>query len=249
MVSATGTGVSILMATYNGASYIAEQLDSILAQAAAGDEIIIVDDGSSDGTLEILGAYSSRFPAIQVLQNSRNIGVKATFEKLLGLATGEIIFLSDQDDIWVEGRRASMIATLRQDGCVAVLANALVLTEKGIGKLFFASGDDPDVGSLWRNFASNRFIGCCMAVRREVLAVILPFPPTISMHDWWIGTCAMAVGRVRYLPEPSLLYRRHSSNQSSSTRRPWRVVMRDRRGNLLALAALLRRHMRLRHPG
>jgi glycosyltransferase involved in cell wall biosynthesis len=246
---ATGTGVSILMATYNGVSYIAEQLDSIVAQAAADDEIIIVDDGSSDGTLQILGAYASRFPTIRVSPNPRNIGVKATFERLLGLATRDIIFLSDQDDIWIEGRKASMVETLRQDGCVAVLANALILTEEGVGKPFFAPGDDPEVESVWRNFAKNGFIGCCMALRREVLAVALPFPPTISMHDWWIGTCAMTVGQVRYLPAPSLLYRRHSFNQSSSTRRRWRVVMRDRRGNLLALAALLRRHMRFRRPG
>ena len=112
-MSVREAGASILVATYNGAGYITEQLDSILAQAAADDEIIIVDDGSSDETLKILSEYSGKYPSIQVFRNSRNVGVKATFERLLGLATKGIIFLSDQDDIWVEGRRMRMVEALR----------------------------------------------------------------------------------------------------------------------------------------
>lgn len=235
------SGVSILVATYNGAAYVDEQLRSILAQASPTDEIIVVDDGSSDGTLDILERYARRYPALAVYRNPENRGVRGTFERLLGLATREIIFLSDQDDIWVEGRKDWMVRELRRDGCVAVLTNATILTDGGPGGTFFADGHAPDVNSLWRNFVSNRFIGCCMAVRRDVLALALPFPRTISMHDWWIGSCAMTMGKVRYLPAPSLLYRRHGANQSPSTRRGWRVVARDRRGNLLALATLLRR--------
>jgi glycosyltransferase involved in cell wall biosynthesis len=239
-------GVSILMPTYNGARYLAEQLDSIVAQAAPEDEVIVLDDGSSDATCEIVAGYAERFPFVTALRNERNLGVRGTVEKLLGLATRDVVFLSDQDDIWVEGRKTAMVEALRRDGSTAVLANALVMTERGIERPFFAAPPGPDVRSVLRNYAKNSFIGCCMAFRRDLLAVALPFPPTISMHDWWIGTCAMATGRVTFLPEPSLLYRRHATNQSSSARRPWRVVLKDRRGNLLALAALPARLLRWR---
>lgn len=237
-------GVSILMATYNGAAYINEQLRSILAQAAPEDEVIVVDDCSTDETPAILARYVEHFPNVQIVQSPRNAGVRATFETLLGLARRDVILLSDQDDIWMEGRKARMVKALESEGCVAVLANALILTEQGIGRPFFPS--KPNVGSVTSNFTHNNFIGCCMAFRREVLEIALPFPPAISMHDWWLGTCAMAIGKVRYLDTPSLLYRRHGANQSSATRRRWSVVLRDRRGNLLALMALARRLARWR---
>ncbi len=241
-------GASILIATYNGAKYLADQIESIMAEVVPDDEIIIIDDASSDGTLEILLHYSARFPIVTVIRNDKNIGVTKTFERLLGLSTRNIVFLSDQDDVWIAGRRARMIAALEPEGCVAVLTNSLIMTEQGIGASFFREGARPDVGSIARNFTRNNFIGCCMAFQREVLATALPFPRTISMHDWWIGSCAMAIGKVCYLDAPSLLYRRHGSNQSPSTRRSLRVVLGDRYGNLQALGSLLVRVIRLRWP-
>lgn len=239
-------GVSILIATYNGAKYLAEQMDSILAEVALDDEIVVVDDASSDETFEILLRYAARSPVVTVIRNDKNVGVKKTFERLLGLSTRDIVFLSDQDDVWIAGRRARMIAALEPEGCVAVLTNSLIMTEQGIGRSFFREGVRPNVGSVARNFTRNNFIGCCMAFRREVLAAALPFPATISMHDWWIGSCAIAIGKVCYLEEPSLLYRRHGSNQSPNTRRSLRVVLGDRYGNLRALGSLLARVISLR---
>lgn len=244
--STAQNGVSILIATYNGATYLAEQMDSILAEVALNDEIFVVDDASSDETFEILLRYAARFPAVTVIRNDRNVGVKKTFERLLDLSTKDIVFLSDQDDVWISGRRARMIEAVESEGCVAVLTNSLIVTEQGVGRSFFREGYRPDVGSVARNFTHNNFIGCCMAFRREVLAVALPFPATISMHDWWIGSCAIAIGKVSYLEAPSLLYRRHGSNQSPSTRRSLRVVLGDRYGNLRALGSLLTRVISLR---
>lgn len=237
-------GVSILVATYNGATYLDEQLRSILEQVTTDDEVIVIDDCSSDDSVAIVARYIDSHANLRLVENDRNVGVKATIEALLRAATREIIFLSDQDDIWVEGRKNRMVETLRHDGCVAVLANALVMTERGVERPFFPVS--PDVRSIFGNFVQNNFIGCCMALRREVLTLALPFPPGISMHDWWLGTAAMALGDVRFLPEPSLLYRRHGSNQSAGRRRAWQVVAKDRGGNLLALAVLVRRLVHLR---
>jgi glycosyltransferase involved in cell wall biosynthesis len=242
----TRQGVSILIATYNGAAYIDEQLKSIVMQASSNDEIVIMDDSSSDNSVAIIAHYASNHPNIRLVRNERNVGVRATFERLLGAATKNIVILSDQDDIWIDGRRDRMVESLRHDGCVAVLANALVLTERGVERTFFSEAQPPNVTSLTQNFVRNNFIGCCMAFRREVLNLALPFPRSISMHDWWLGSCAIALGNVRYIAVPLLLYRRHSNNQSASRRRSWRVVAKDRGGNLRALGALLARTARLR---
>ena len=238
--------VSILVATYDGAAYLDDQLRSIVAQASPDDEIIVMDDCSSDDSRAIVARYERDHPNLRLVANRHNIGVRATFERLLGIATRDAVILSDQDDIWIDGRRDKMIEALSRDGCVAVLANALVLTEDGAERTFFTEEQWPNVHSIAQNYFRNNFIGCCMAVRREVLKLALPFPATISMHDWWLGSCAIALGEVRYLAAPSLLYRRHTSNQSAGTRRLWRIVAKDRAGNLLALAALLRRVLGLR---
>lgn len=233
------SGVSIILATYNGAAYLDEQLRSILGQVTADDEVIVMDDCSSDESRTIVARYVETNPNLRLIENSRNKGVKATFEALLAAAMHDVIFLSDQDDIWLEGRKDRMVEALQRGGCVAVLANALVMTERGVERPFFPV--PPNVGSIVGNFVRNNFIGCCMAIRRETLELALPFPRRISMHDWWLGTVAMAVGEVRYVAEPSLLYRRHGSNQSAGTRRAWKAVARDRIGNLLALLVLWRR--------
>lgn len=238
--------VSILVATYNGAVYLDDQLRSIVAQASPDDEIVVMDDCSSDDSRAIVARYERDHPNLRLVANDHNIGVRATFERLVSIANREAIILSDQDDIWIDGRRDQMIEELRRDGCVAVLTNALVLTEHGAERTFFTEKQLPNVHSIAQNYLQNNFIGCAMAIRREVLELALPFPATISMHDWWLGSCAIAWGEVRYLEAPSLLYRRHTNNQSAGARRSWHIVAKDRAGNLLALAALLRRVLRLR---
>jgi glycosyltransferase involved in cell wall biosynthesis len=240
--------VSILVAVYNGSAYIDEQLRSVVSQISPGDEVIVMDDCSSDSSPDIVARYEREHPNVRLIRNERNRGVRATFEGLLNAASRDIILLSDQDDIWIDGRKDRMVAALQQDGCVAVLANALVLTTRGVERTFFPEAHQPNVASITQNYIRNNFIGCCMAFRREVLRLALPFPARISMHDWWIGSCAITLGEVRYVAEPSLLYRRHSSNQSAGTRRSWRAVAKDRGGNLLALAALFLRAVRLRRP-
>lgn len=234
---------------YNGSRFIVEQLESILAEVSIEDEIIILDDRSPDDSYAIAKAMESRHPRLQVHRNAHNLGVVKTFEALLARATKNIIFLSDQDDIWVAGRKAEMVAAMNAAGGVAVLANSSIYVEGERVREFFADGYRPDTNSIVGNFLKNNFIGCCMAFRRDILALALPFPGSISMHDWWLGSCAMATGRVAYSDKPALLYRRHSANLSPSTRRKWWPVAKDRIGNLIALARLLKRAMILKLQG
>ena len=92
--------ISVALCTYNGAQFIREQLNSILCQTTNVDEIVICDDGSSDDTLSIINSYCSKTDIIRVYQNQDKLGVSKNFQKAIDLCHGDLIFLSDQDDIW-----------------------------------------------------------------------------------------------------------------------------------------------------
>ena len=114
--------VSVCMATYNGSRYVAEQLSSILAQLGARDEVVVVDDASADATVEIVRGIGD--PRIVVHRNDRNLGYVRSFERAISLSTGDVIVLSDQDDIWIDGRRDRLVAAT---GDAAVVASDLLL--------------------------------------------------------------------------------------------------------------------------
>lgn len=226
--------VSVCMATYNGERFIVHQLTSILEQLDEDDEIVVVDDGSHDSTVALIrGVGDDR---IRVHLSDQNRGYVRAFEHAMTLARNDILFLADQDDEWIPGRVASMTAAL-DDG--AVVASNLVLL-----------GDDaplphPLTRRPWRLKATtgrqsvrNRvrilagvapYFGCAMAVRREAIAWILPFPVFLTeSHDLWIATAANSAGKMRHLDQPTVRRRLHSSNASSSRPRGLRHVLASR---------------------
>src|SRR3954447_2023680 len=103
--------VSVCMATYNGSKYVREQIDSILADLGADDEVVVVDDASRDATASLLEGLAD--PRVRVLRSVQNHGYVKTFERAIGEATGEIIMLSDQDDVWPQGRTETLTAALK----------------------------------------------------------------------------------------------------------------------------------------
>jgi len=204
--------VSVCMATYNGAAYLRVQIDSILSQLRAGDELVVSDDGSTDATLEILRSYGSR---LNIVGTSRIAGVVPNFARALAHASRPLIMLADQDDAWLPGRVAAMTAELTH--CELVVANALVvddnLTPTGV-TLFEQL---PPRTGFWPNLWKNSFVGCCMAFRRSLLQRAMPMPAHTPWHDWLLGLLACLQGDgVRHLQTPMLLYRRHSSNASAT---------------------------------
>lgn len=240
--------VSVCMATYNGAKFLGEQLDSILCELEAQDELIIVDDRSTDGTDEIARKYSSSDPRIRFFPNPRNEGVRRTFARAISIARNEIIFLSDQDDLWRPGKIRSALSFFGEgENVVAVLTNAIVRFEGEVEKekLFFSESYRPRFG-LVSQFVRNDFIGCCMCFRRRILEIALPFPSWISMHDWWLGSVAISYGEVRYDGRPGIIYRRHGNNASPGRRRPIWVIAVSRLKDLVALAVLARRRVTAR---
>jgi len=200
------------MSVYNGREFIADQLDSVRGQLRPGDELIVVDDASTDGSLQSL--RMSDFPNIRVVTNPRNLGVIESFQRGLWLAQRDVVFLCDQDDVWAPGKRDAFMAEFARDPAVCVVvSDAQVIDGDGrqIAPSFMAirgGFSGTILGTLWR----NRYLGCAMAVRRSLLKVALPFPSGVPMHDMWIGVVGRASGRVVYLETPYVRYRRHGTN-------------------------------------
>lgn len=231
--------VSVCLAAYNGSAFITAQIESIVAQLEDGDELIIVNDKSSDATLEIIVAFAGSNAQIRIVNNARNMGVKKTFELSVLNSVNDIIVFCDQDDIWFTDK-LSKIKTAFMDAKVSgYLSNAVVfgpdITDE---RLFFPHGYVPQL-TIFDQLLRNDFIGCCFAFRRSMISHALPFPDFISMHDWWVGVSCLMSGNVLYDPEPLIKYRRHNANVSSMSRRSWRQVAWGRARDSYALLLLL----------
>lgn len=215
------SSISVVMAVFNGQRFLRQQVESVLAELVPGDEFIAIDDGSSDGSLSLLNGIGA--PVLRVLANPENLGVARTFERGLRLATNEYIFLCDQDDVWLPGKRAAFVSSFERDSSVmVVISDAEVIDEQGrvISSSFMATRrgfDGSLMGTLWR----NRYLGCSMALRRCLLEIALPVPRLAPMHDMWIGMLGRIAGNVTYLPSSFLHYRRHSANVTPSRPQSW----------------------------
>lgn len=204
--------ISVCMATYNGDKYIKSQLESILAQLNDNDEVVIVDDVSTDKTsLIVKDIKDSR---IVLLRNNVNQGVIKTFEKAMDNASGEIIFLSDQDDIWLPGKVQKFLEAFQAYPDVTlVLSDAQIIDEIGqITAESFFKIRGKFVDYPLSNFIKSKHHGCTLAFKKEMLKFFLPFPSDTPMHDIWIGIVNGIYGKAFYIDEPLIQHRRHSNN-------------------------------------
>jgi glycosyltransferase involved in cell wall biosynthesis len=205
--------ISVCMASFNGAKYIEDQVASILKQLGSNDELIISDDGSTDGTTEIIRFLDD--PRIQLVKNTKIKGYTGNFENALKLATGEIIFLSDQDDIWHDDKVKSILPLL-EDNDFVITDASVVNEELDILTPSYFQLRKTKFGFL-NSLIRCRYLGCCYAFKRNVLAKSLPFPSDHEMlpHDLWLALVAEFFFRVKYLKTPLIDYRRHDFNVSS----------------------------------
>lgn len=176
--------ISVCMASYNGAIFIKQQAVSILNQLGLEDELIISDDGSKDNTLEILASLNDS--RIKIYHHSAPHGVVSNFENAIKHASGDYIFLSDQDDIWLSNKKEKCLSCLQEYDFIS--HNAFIVDEHGVlsGKDYFSLRRTRY--GYWHNLWKMGYLGCCMAFRRECLKDILPFPKEILWHDMWIAS-------------------------------------------------------------
>lgn len=203
---------SIAMATYNGAKYIEEQLQSFVDQTLRPDELVITDDGSTDATLDIVQEFARGAPFdIRVERNQENLGYAQNFGKAMALCSGEIIFLSDQDDVWLPEKLDRVVREFIARPEIQVIINDARIVE----------GDLRDTGltkfqqieSLGLN-QSNNNTGCCSAFRDEFRKIILPVPDFFVGHDHWLHMLGDFLDVRIVLPEALQIYRRHDANTS-----------------------------------
>jgi len=208
--------VSVCMASYNGERYIEEQIVSILPQLGWHDELIVVDDASSDSTRERILRFED--PRIRLIAQVVNQGVVETFEHAVCSAVGDILFLCDGDDIWAPDKVEKVLCAFGANPRARVVCTGLKLIDENGKALDSRSAVDGAKfsASVVANLARNQFQGSAMAFRSELLAQVLPFPKRrLFLHDAWIGMCnTLTGGDAVYIAEPLLYYRRHSSNVS-----------------------------------
>lgn len=205
------------MATYNGEKYIEEQLNSILPQLSADDEIIISDDGSTDDTKKIIESYKDL--RIKFSINTNGKGPIKNFENAIQKATGEFIFLTDQDDIWHNNKVEKILSTFTSDDALTmVFSNADIIDEDGASKNYnFFKDNKANDNSIIKSFFKNQFLGCTIVFKSELKSKIIPFPSKIPMHDWWIGILNLHYGKVQFLNKNLISYRRHNNNVTSES--------------------------------
>ena len=228
--------VSVALCTYNGARYIGEQVRSICLQTLPPSEIVLSDDASTDGCVELAQAaletcqrerpgLSIRFKAIR---NAKALRVTKNFEQAASACTGDLVALSDQDDVWHPERLARMVAEFEArpdllllhtdarlvDGSLEPLGNTLfhALEVKPFERAWIHGGRAFDV-FLRRNLVT----GATTLFRRSLLEQALPFPKE-WLHDEWLGIVAAAIGRVDVLEQELIDYRQHESNQIGARR-------------------------------
>lgn len=207
--------ISVAMVSYQGAKYIEEQLDSILVTLGPEDEVIISDDGSTDGTREILARYQAQDDRVRWIDGPK-AGVKANVENALRACQGEYIFLADQDDIWMPEKVERVMAEFANGKTNLVVHDAVVTDgacqEVILESFYTLKGSGAGVlKNIWR----NTYIGCCMAFKRELLEEVLPIPGYIEMHDQWIGVINDQLKHgTSFIPDKLIQYRRHGNNAS-----------------------------------
>ncbi|SFI40520.1 glycosyltransferase family 2 protein [Halpernia frigidisoli] len=216
---------SVALCTYNGEKFLEQQIDSILTQTVAVDEIIVCDDGSTDKTSVILNKYQAKFPNLfKIYINEKNLRSVKNFEKAISLCTKEIIFLCDQDDIWVENKVEIITEYFNKHSEI----NALATNGFGIDD----NNNLLDVYSLWDiphffkekkieinyykiiAFAGNIATGASMAFRSKILNEIMPFPVIKGFHhDAWIAMKSSMENTFQFLPDKLFKYRIHDNQQ------------------------------------
>ena len=207
---------SVAMAYYNGAKYIDEPISSILANMEDADALIISVDDASDGSETILQNWAKNDPRIRIIKGPGK-GVVKNFENAIKHCRGDIIFLSDQDDVWEKNKMTEIEHVFEDPKVMAVVHDAQIVDEKlsSLNQTTFEWRDSK--AGFWKNMKKNSYIGCCMAVRRSALKRILPIPDNIWIHDQWIGLLAEQLGKVVFIEEPLIYYRRHGGNVTELT--------------------------------
>ena len=215
-------GLTVVLATYNGACWLPDLLDSLARQTLAPVRLSILDDASTDGTWELI--CDAAVPWAQKVADRQevNAGAIRTFERLLSMVDTEYFALCDQDDVWLPEKLEKSVALLKSSGADLVYTDLIVVDHalRELDPSFWRfSNIVPVVGrAMIPLILKNSITGCTIVGRTSLLTKALPFPTSVPMHDWWLGLAAAYGNGVAFLREATVLYRQHENNQVGAAR-------------------------------
>ncbi len=218
--------ISLAMCTYNGAAFLPAQLETIVAQSRKPDEIVICDDGSTDQTRTLLEKFAKESPvSVSLKFNQQNLGSIKNFEQAVRSCTGDIIVLSDQDDVWRTDKLKKIVEAFQSEPAVGLVFSDAEIVDENLEplnrRMWDEVGFDADKRKLVRLGRALEVLitgwtvtGATMAFRSNFVKLSLPIPEGIAMiHDGWIALTIAAVAGVVPIEEPLIKYRQHARQQ------------------------------------
>lgn len=220
----------ILLSTYNGEKYLRQQIESIIAQDYTDWRLLIRDDGSKDGTLDIINGYCQQYPGkIELLQDGKgNVGCTKSFEALMYASDAPYLMFCDQDDVWLHdkvGKTVSAVKQAEKDGHLPVIAHCdqkVVDADLNVLDESFINYSQTNVDLYKKNplfmVISNYIPGCTICMNNIAKQISLPIGQSALMHDWWIILKTIDNGgKIIDIQEPLMLYRQHGINVCGAT--------------------------------
>lgn len=213
--------VSVAVATFDGAPFVAEQIRSLLAQELPLPlEVVVSDDASRDDTLRICHELAADDPRVRVLDPApRRLGVVGNFERAIAATRGGFVALSDQDDVWDPDKLATLLAALRASpdaelafGDMRVVGRDGELIASSFLRHQRMNARGPDALTLRRLLVRNVVTGCALLARRSLIEAALPFPDGCHYHDWWLAVVAATRGEPVFVDRALQDYRQHGGN-------------------------------------
>lgn len=215
----------IMMATYNGGKFIEEQLASLRSQSYTNWRLWVRDDGSNDGTVEIIRRFSAQEERVRLLEpDGIRKGAGGSFSSLLArfsLESGYLMFC-DQDDVWLPNKIEITLAKMQEmEARFGMEMPLLVHTDLAVAdselnilapSFWHYQGLSANVNGLHRLLVQNNVTGCTVMVNQSLATLADPAPSQAIMHDWWLAMVAAAFGKVGYVSQPTMLYRQHGAN-------------------------------------
>ena len=244
--------VDILLSTCNGEKFLSAQIDSLLYQTYSDWRLIIRDDLSSDGTMSLINKYKSKYPDKIYVQDNQSVkkSVIGSFESLLEASTARYVAFCDQDDVWTPDKLLLQVEKMRQLEAIhgdsmpmlvhtdlSVVDDQLELINESFWKYQHLNPDK--MSSLPRLLVQNCVTGCTVLINRPLIALALPFPDGVIMHDWWMALIAASEGIVCDMKTSTVKYRQHDNNDTGA--RQWdleyviRRIWQGRESQLLSL--------------
>lgn len=220
------TTISIAMTSYNAARFIEQQLASFAAQTRLPDELVISDDGSTDDTAAIVERFARTVPfPVRHLLGLPKLGMHMNFDRAVGAATGDIVFMSDDDDIWFPEKLETVEAVFAADPAALTVVNDQVIADaecRPTGRTVLENARRLGYGDAALG------TGACTAMKRGILPILRPFPGSAVAYDHWTNSLPLLLGVRRVVEQPLQLYRRHGKNMTAS-------VLADAEANTLSL--------------